>query len=122
MDYKKETETFHLSYSLYTDDFELALRKQTGLKIEIGRFSESNEKLIFDFIINHFSLKITGVQLELTSVGYELENDKTWVYIESTKIKIPESTEIRDVVLFKLFSEQKNWKKSMSVNCIILPC
>jgi len=122
MDYNAETETFHLSYSLYTDDFELALRKQTGLKIEIERFSESNEKLIFDFIINHFSLKITGVQLELTSVGYELENDKTWVYIESTKIKIPESTEIRDVVLFKLFSEQKNWKKSMSVNCIILPC
>ena len=52
MDYNAETETFHLSYSLYTDDFELALRKQTGLKIEIERFSESNEKLIFDFIIN----------------------------------------------------------------------
>ncbi len=111
MRYDEQSKIFQLSFSIFIDDLEMALKKQTGNKINLDEINETTEELVFEYINKQFSIKIDGEALKLKNIGYEIETDKVWVYIESVKTEIPESFEITNNILFELFSEQKNMVK-----------
>ena len=111
MNYDAQSKTFQLSFSIFTEDLEITLGKQSGEKINLDEITNANEKLVFDYVNKHFSAKVDGESLKLKSIGYELDVDVTWVYIETDPIDIPESIEISNNILFELYPEQKNMVK-----------
>ena len=111
MRYDGQSKTFQLSFSINIEDLEKALEKQHGKKLNLDENKEDNEELVFEYVNKHFLAKIDGKPLKLISIGYELEVDATWVYIETSQIEIPESIEITNKILFELFPEQKNLVK-----------
>ena len=111
MNYDEHSETFQLSFSIFINDLEMTLEKQSGKKTNLDEITNANENLVFGYVNSHFSAKIEGKLLELKNIGYELEDDVVWVYIESDQTEIPESFEISNKILFELFPEQKNMVK-----------
>ena len=111
MNYDEQSKTFQLSFSINIEDLEKTLGKQTGKKINLDEITNANEKLVFDYVNSHFSTKVEGNPLNLSSIGYELEDDVVWVYIETNQTEIPESFEITNKILFELYPEQKNMVK-----------
>ena len=111
MNYDEQSKTFQLSFSIFINDLEMTLEKQSGKKINLDEITDANEKLVFDYVNKHFFAKVDGNSLNLNSIGYELEEDLVWVYIESVQTEIPKSIEIANNILFELFSEQKNMVK-----------
>lgn len=111
MNYDKQSKTFQLSFSINIEDLEKTLEKQSGEKISLDEITDANEALVFKYVNKHFSAKVNGNPLKLNSIGYELEDDVVWVYIETIQTEIPESLEIANNILFELFSEQKNMVK-----------
>jgi len=109
--YNEESNTFQLSFSIFTDDLELAFEKQTGKKIHLDEITSANKQWVFEYVTTHFSAKADAKTLKLISIGYELESDVTWVYLESVKTEIPNSIELSNTILFELYSEQKNLVK-----------
>ena len=111
MNYDEQSKTFQLSFSIFIEDLEITLKKQSGKKINLDDITNTNEILVFDYVNAHFIAKIEGASLDLKSIGYELEEDVVWVYIESIQTEIPESIEITNNILFELYPEQKNMVK-----------
>jgi hypothetical protein len=111
MKYNEQSKTFQLSFSIFTEDLEMTLGNQSNEKINLDVFTDANEKLVFDYVKQHFSTKIEGESLKLKSIGYELDVDIAWVYIETIQTEIPNSIEITNTILFELFPDQKNMVK-----------
>lgn len=111
MNYDEKSKTFQLSFSIFINDLEMTLKKQTGKKINLDEITNVNEKFVFEYVNEHFIAKVEGKPLKLKSIGYELEDDVVWVYIETVQTKIPESFEITNKILFELYPEQKNMVK-----------
>ena len=120
--YNEESSTFQLSCSIFTDDLELAFENQTGKKIHLDEITPSNEQWVFEYVNAHFSAKTDGKPLKLIGIGYELEADVTWVYLESEEVDVPKTIELSNTILFELYSEQKNLVKSVSEKMITPLC
>lgn len=108
MKYDEKSKTFQLSFSIFIEDLEKTLEKQTGEKINLDEVTDNNEALVFNYVNDHFSTKVDGNQLNLISIGYEIEGEKIWVYVESLQTEIPDSLEIVNSILFELYREQQN--------------
>ena len=111
MNYDETSKTFQLSFSINIEDLEMTLGKQSGKKTNLDEISDVNADLVFDYVNKHFFAKVDGNPLNLNSIGYELEEDVVWVYIESNQTEIPKSIELSNTILFELYSEQKNMVK-----------
>jgi hypothetical protein len=111
MNFDEQSKTFQLSFSIFIDDLEMTLEKQFGNKTNLDEVTDSSESLVFDYVNTHFLMKIEGKTLGLKGIGYEIEDDIIWVYIETIQTEIPESIEITNNIMFELYAEQKNMVK-----------
>lgn len=111
MDYNEQLKTFQLSFSIFINDLEMTLENKTDKKIKLDEITDVNESLVFEYVKDHFYIKTVEKILDLKNIGYEIEEDLIWVYIETTQTEIPQSLEIKNDVLFELFTEQKNMVK-----------
>jgi hypothetical protein len=111
MKYDVQSKTFQLSFSIFTDDLESTLKKESGEKIRLDEITDANKKLVFEYVKDHFWAIVDGKFLKLENIGYELNVDVIWIYIETSETEIPESIEIANTILFDLYPEQKNMVK-----------
>jgi hypothetical protein len=111
MKYDVQSKTFQLSFSIFTDDMENTLGKESGKRIKLDEITDANKKLVFEYVKDHFWAIVDGRFLKLENIGYELNVDVIWVYIETGETEIPEAIEIANTILFDLYPEQKNMVK-----------
>lgn len=113
LDYKNRS--LQVTVKVFTDDLEKALRQgDAALKID----EKSDAKLlgpkIMAYYKEHLQLKTDKVQ-NLQWVGYELENDLVWIYLEVPEMaSAPKSMEINCNVLTEIYEDQINLFR---VNC-----
>ncbi len=103
--YVEESRTYQISIKLFTDDLELAL-ESAGIEFDPDRRAASDQAAFFDYIRDHFRLIAIGKPVYLDAIGSELENDISWIYLESLAIDIPESLKIENNLLMDVFDEQ----------------
>ena len=108
--YNEETASFEISYRIFTDDFEVALRGISDGKVDLIKEyeSEKSKLLIGDYINQHFGIWIEGQKVILNYLGSEHVDDALWNYFESEKASISGSTKIANDVLFEVFRDQMN--------------
>lgn len=105
----KEKKQLQISCKMFTDNLEDVVRKQSGKKVDlINGNEEENKKLINAYITKCLIIEINFKKLPLTFVGYEKEEDATWVYFEITCIKPPENIKIENSLLYESFAGQIN--------------
>lgn len=111
INYNSTTKALEISYKVFIDDLELALKENGAKKMHLGTEKESEEAdyEIYEYLKQNFSLSSTEVY-SYNYIGKEMspEEDAFWCYLEIENIEPPVSLEIKNEVLLSTFDDQKN--------------
>ena len=95
---------------LFTDDFENALRKQNTIKIDLTNPVLHNEMdvIVKKYIQNHLKITINDQKNTQKYLGYEIDREVVYVYMEIETAKPFEKINIEDTILYDFFEDQMN--------------
>lgn len=105
--------SIELSCKLFTDDIEEALFKLNHSKVDLAG-SEKNklvQQQVERYLHERFKTVINGVPVSFHLIGFEVENDVTWFYMESALIsKASGSVKIKvtNSLLYDFIPDQTN--------------
>ena len=111
---------------LFTNDFENALKKIYKQPVDLINVKDTaaTKKIIADYLVKHFKLKLNGQQKSFTVIGFEKEEEAIFTYIEYKNCNAPKTIDIETTLLYDCLKEQMNivnfelsgTKKSVKVN------
>lgn len=108
-----QKKSLELSCKLFTDDIEDALFKLNHSKVDLAS-SEKNKQVqlqVETYLHERFKTVINGIPISLHLIGFEVENDVTWFYLESTfisKISGTAKIKITNSLLYDFLPDQTN--------------
>ena len=108
--YNSKQKSLEISEKIFWDDLEVELNDFSKTKVNFLKPSNKEElnKLVKKYILEHTDIYVNGKKLPLNYLGYELEEDVAWIYIEVLNVPNPKTAEIKNSVLFKNFPGQQN--------------
>ncbi|WP_114751646.1 DUF6702 family protein [Pleomorphovibrio marinus] len=110
MVYNPAAERLEIAQKIFWDDLEVALGEKYGKKVDFLQ-PEDQEKLenwIEAYILEHNIIWINGEKLKLSYLGFEVEEDAAWFYMESEGVPAPKEVKVKNTLLFKDFPTQQN--------------
>ena len=110
IDHNPETKSLEITIKIFTDDIEKTLEKETHKKLRLGskRQDPKAGDLIFKYLNQHLTLQVNDKPAKLDFVGFEVELDVTWCYIEVPNVPDPKKITIRNTILLDAFDAQTN--------------
>lgn len=113
IDYIKEKETVQITMRFFIDDIEKTINNRFNKSFELATKNElsDSDKFIALYINQKFHLKINDQEKNYDYIGKEYENDVVYFYLEINDIKIINSIEVQNKMLFEEFQEQQNFIK-----------
>lgn len=108
--YNPKEKSLEISQKIFRDDLENAFTEQYKAKVNFltpGNKADL-EKKIKKYILENNEIYINGQKIELNYLGYEIEEEAVWFYLEALKIPIPKTADIRNSILHKNFDTQQN--------------
>lgn len=105
-----EKHTLDVSSKLFIDDLEFELGKIANKKIDLSTSTKNKEVevLLFNYLNKNFKVNVGGDLQKMEYVGYEVENDAVWCYMEVTNFKGAGTVSILNSLLYQSFPEQSN--------------
>jgi hypothetical protein len=105
-----KTQSVEISCRMFYDDLEHVLEKQYRTKLDIVKPTNKVElnKLINDYVHKHLVIKIDGKVLNPAYVGYEIQEDGAWAYLEVKGVPKARKIEVHDELLYSEHTEQIN--------------
>lgn len=124
--YNTKEKNIQGSVKLFSNDFEAALKKIYKQPVDLinSKDKDETEKIIADYILKHFLLKVNGQPKSFTVIGFEKEEEAIFTYIEFKNCALPKTIDIETTLLYDYLKEQMNIvhfecngiKKSVKVN------
>lgn len=108
--YKPENKSLEITQRLFSDDLEDALRHHSGKKTDVlnPANAEQLSALIGDYLSENFELQLNGQTVQPNYLGYEIEGEAVWVYLEVSNVKRIRQIGVRNTIFFELFDDQVN--------------
>lgn len=105
-----EAKSLEIIQRLFVDDLEDALRHKNTGKVNILNPADPDRMsaLISQYVQQHFQLHLNGKQAPVKFLGYEIEGDAVWAYMEVSNVRKIKSIGIQHTVFFELFDDQVN--------------
>lgn len=114
---------FEVTIRLFTHDLEWALARDQSVRLDLGGKYEPAfaDGLVRDYLRFHFAVALNGTPIDLSYLGKEVDNDRTFCYLEFPSFQGFSSITIENKLLTDVFDEQKNylelevsgWKQSL---------
>ena len=100
--------TLEISCKIFTDDFSEALTKKYKTTVDLVHPTDkaAMDKIISDYISLHLQVKTDDKVDVLKYLGFEVESEAVYVYLQSDNIASVKKAEITDSILHDLFSDQ----------------
>jgi len=110
INHNAKTQSVEISCRMFYDDLEHVLEKQyrTQLDIVHPKNKEQLNQLINDYVHKHLLIKVDGKLLNPAYVGFEIQEDGAWAYLEVKGISKAQKIEVHDDLLFTEHPEQIN--------------
>jgi len=110
INHNAKDKTLEISCKMFTNDFEIALSKTSGAKVDLSapKDKAALDKIITTYITNRLQLKADGKTLTMQFVGSEKEAEATWCYFQVTNIPTLKKIEITNTVLYESFEAEIN--------------
>ena len=92
-------------------DLEYHFEKEYHKELKLGSINElkDSDSLIFEYISNHFYIKLNNSKITLSYLGKEVNNDESLlIFLEKKSFKNIKSLEIINDLLCKHFPNQQN--------------
>jgi hypothetical protein len=105
-----KTQSVEISCRMFYDDLEHVLEKQYHTRLDIVKPTNKEQlnKLINDYVHKHLLIKIDGRVLNPAYVGYEIQEDGAWAYLEVKGVPKARKIEVHDELLYSEHTEQIN--------------
>lgn len=99
-----------IATKIFWDDLEIGLGNTYDEKIDFlnPENSEKLEELIDQYLHQHIQLWINEKEITWNLLGYEVEEDAAWFYLESTPVEFSGTFKVKNSVLMEDFSTQQN--------------
>jgi hypothetical protein len=110
INYNAKNKTIEISSKIFFDDLERQIEKENHVQIDIIKPTDKAKVnlLIANYIKKHLQIKVDGKVLPMNYLGYEIQEDAAWCYLEIPKVNKVKEIEINDNILFQLHKEQIN--------------
>lgn len=123
--YNEREKSLEIEQKIFWDDLEVALSKEYNQKVNFLQASDQAqlERMVREYLLANNSISVNGQVLSLDYLGYEVDEDAAWFYLEAKRVPSPRTVEIKNTVLLAHFSDQQNiinFYKSNSPRSIIL--
>ncbi len=106
--YDSVNQSYQITHRFYADDLEMSLEYFSRRQIDVYADSALLSKLIPQYLTNNFQLSQENEALVYGYLGYELEDDVVWCYLEVCNIPQPVGLEVRNKVFTTAFDDQQN--------------
>lgn len=100
--------TLEISCKLFADDFEKVLTKKTGTAVHILKPKDkaSLDKMFAQYLGENFSVKADGKTASLFYLGFEVEEDAVYCYMQANDIASLKKIELFNTLLYDLNDKQ----------------
>jgi len=110
INYNPESQKLEISQKIFWDDLEIALSGFHDKSIDF--LNPDNKELLSkqvnSYLLAHNSIWVEGKLIALSVLGFEVEEDAAWFYLESAQTQRPNSIKISSSILVEDFADQKN--------------
>ncbi|OAQ39920.1 hypothetical protein A5893_10180 [Pedobacter psychrophilus] len=105
-----KNKSIEISSKIFFDDLEREIELENKVSFDIIKPVDKAkvDLLIANYIKKHLQLKVDGKLMAMNYIGYEIQEDAAWCYLEIPKINKVGKIEIDNNILFKLHQEQIN--------------
>lgn len=109
IEYQEDQKSLEISSRMFVDDLELSL----SARFKVDNYFDKRDKSLIDndlkeFLAEKLKLQINGKPVDLNYLGYEIENDVLWCYLEVSKVKSIKNIDLEYTVLLDTFDDQFN--------------
>ncbi len=108
--WNNETSHLEISQKIFWDDLEIALSDYHDEPIDFlnPANKEKLSKQIESYLQEQNMIWIEDKTVMVNFIGYEVEEDAAWFYLESEKVNKPMSIKVKNSLMLENFSDQKN--------------
>jgi hypothetical protein len=108
--YNSKENSLEISQKIFWDDLEVHLTEIHKDKIDFLKPKDKAEldKKLKQYIFQNNEILVNGKRVELNYLGYEIEEDAAWFYLEAKQIPDPKQVEIKNSILHQHFNSQQN--------------
>jgi hypothetical protein len=106
----QKTKAVQVSVRIFYDDLEKTLNAEYKAAINISKPEDRKkvDQVIENYLKVHLKIKANGKPLALKFVGYEIEEDAAWCYLETTPLPPVQNFNIVNDILFEAHPSQSN--------------
>jgi len=110
MKYNSNAKKIELAQKIFWDDLETELSAVYGQKVDFLKPSDTAklDQMIKEYLLSKQSYIINGQKVKLNYLGYEIEEDAAWFYLESDKVNQPKTVDVTMNLLISQFPGQQN--------------
>ena len=107
--WKEESSALQLTYRVFLDDMEMALRRETGnQELNIVTDSLQVHQAMRTYFHQTFHLELNGKKIDYRYLGGEIEEDVMWCYLEVEGVDKVNSLKITSTHLTEVYDDQQN--------------
>ena len=108
--FNPSSKKMEVAQKIFWDDLEVSLSKEAGGAVDFLKPKDKAklESQIKAYLLKHTQVWVNGKTVQLTYVGYEVEEDAAWFYLESTTTTTPKTVEVQNTLLIQEFDGQQN--------------
>jgi hypothetical protein len=110
INHNKTDRSLEISCKIFTDDFEKILAKNYKTKTDLARedMKTAMDTLVKKYLQSHLSINADGKSLSFNYLGYEIESEATFAYIEVVQLPSVSILGISNTILYDQFADQLN--------------
>lgn len=110
MRYNPSTRKMEIAQKIFWDDLEVALSKEFKEKVDFLKPKDKAklESQLRTYLLKHNQVSVNGKMLSLTYLGFEVDEEAAWFYLESSETTLPQSVEVKNSILLEDFDGQQN--------------
>jgi len=110
VDYNAQAHRVEISSRIFYDDLEAALKDGRNLKIDLINPADKSatDSLLSTYFGNHLRFSVNGKPVSVRYVGYQIDEDVAWCFLEVVNIDHVEQLRIDNRILFDHFPKQSN--------------
>jgi hypothetical protein len=105
-----KAKSLEISTKIFFDDLEKDIENESNTNIDIIKpiSKEKADVLIASYLKKHLQVKVNSKLLNLKYLGYQIQEDAAWCYLQVDNINKVSTIEVNNNVLYNLHKEQIN--------------
>lgn len=108
--YNEKERSLQGSVKIFTNDLEGALKKKHNRTVDLINIKDSlaTRKILSDYLKEHLTISPDGNPKDYLMLGFEREEEATWIYIEIKNCSKPKTLHFENSILYDHIKEQTN--------------